>query len=67
MSDRKVRYDTAVFAATGMFGGRREDAERWLRGYVQGLGKKPVELLDSDEGLEAVLDMIGRLEHGVFS
>lgn len=67
MNDRKVRYETAVDAATGMFGGRREDAERWLCGHVRGLGGKPIEILDSDQGLEAVLSMIGRLEHGVFS
>lgn len=67
MSERKRRYETALAAATELFEGSRPSAERWLRCYVRGLGAKPIELLDSDEGLEAVLNMIGRLEHGVFS
>lgn len=60
------RYERALIAATGLFG----DADRanaWLNQYVRALEAKPVELLNTDVGLERVLALIGRLEHGVFT
>lgn len=67
MSDRKVRYEIALAAAIELFEGSRPSAERWLGVYVRGLGAKPIDLLDSDDGLQQVLNVIGRLEHGVFT
>jgi putative toxin-antitoxin system antitoxin component (TIGR02293 family) len=40
----------------------------WLNNPVNGLGGRlPVDLLDTEDGAQAVPEMIGRLEHGVFS
>lgn len=67
VSDRKIRYEIALAAAIELFEGSRPSAERWLRAYVRGLGAKPVDLLDSNDGLQKVLNIIGRLEHGIFT
>ncbi len=66
MSRRKERYQTALAAATELFESR-PSAEKWLRTHVRGLDAKPIALLDDDEGLERVLTIIGRLEHGIFT
>ena len=63
--DRKdERYQLALAAAeelTGSKGG----AQRWLQHYVRALDANPIDLLDSDAGLDAVLTIIERLEHGI--
>jgi putative toxin-antitoxin system antitoxin component (TIGR02293 family) len=48
--------------------GSSEKAWRWLRGPNRALGGvEPLSLLDTDLGTEAVEDVLGRIEHGVFS
>ncbi len=51
----------AVFAAAPA-------ARDWLKAPNAVLeGETPLSLLDADIGAEAVLDLLGRIEHGVFS
>ena len=48
--------------------GDRASAPRWIRKPNRALGGgSPIELLDLDLGLDAVLNVLGRIEHGVFS
>lgn len=55
-------------AAIGLFEGDRESAMRWLDKPCLGLnGKAPNDMLKSESGSIAVLDLINRLEHGVFA
>lgn len=50
-------------AAVAMFEGDEEAAEKWLKQPLPALdGKSPAVATSSD-----VIDLIGRLEHGVFS
>jgi len=45
-----------------------EKAVEWLRQPCPALGGiKPIELLKTAEGAQLVLDIIGRIEHGVYS
>lgn len=53
-------------AAIALFEGNRAGAERWLHQEVVGLGgKRPIDVMQSDP--QQVLDLIGRIEHGVFT
>ncbi|MCE3028960.1 antitoxin Xre/MbcA/ParS toxin-binding domain-containing protein [Salinicola sp. DM10] len=53
-------------AALELFEGDRAAAERWLHREAKGLeGKRPVDVMQEDP--RQVLDLIGRLEHGVGS
>lgn len=42
-------------------------AADWLNSYNRALGVKPVDLLDNDEGVQAVLDVLTRIEYSVYS
>ena len=46
----------------------RDFASQWIETPRRALnGKKPIELSKTDAGLSEVLDLLGRIEHGVFS
>ena len=48
--------------------GSREEASRWLHAPNPALGgQTPLELLDTDLGSRQVEDVLGRIEHGVYS
>ncbi len=48
--------------------GDRETAREWMQIPNRALGmQSPQELLDTDIGADAVLDILGRIEHGVYS
>ncbi len=48
--------------------GDSEKASRWLRKPNRALGGiVPLSLLDTDVGAEAVLELLGRIQHGVYS
>lgn len=66
-SDRLVRL--ARLAAQGAdVLGDKEKAATWLRRPNRALGGKiPLELLDSDIGVRQVEEVLGRIEHGVYS
>lgn len=65
-SDRIVQFVEVYEAAVRLFEGDREAARQWMKSPVKGLGgKAPMQMLSTGVELDAVLDMIGRLEHGI--
>jgi len=67
-SDRLYRFAEVLKAATALFEGDEEGARDWMRKPVRGLGgRRPVEMITTSAEAEAVLDLIGRMEHGVFA
>lgn len=49
------------------FEGNKTDFQDWLNTRIPALGhKKPVELLKTESGRMAVMDAIGRIEHGIY-
>lgn len=66
-SDRLFRVVRIAVQAAEVLGGR-EEASRWLHAPSRALGgQTPLELLDTDLGSRQVEDVLGRIEHGVFS
>jgi putative toxin-antitoxin system antitoxin component (TIGR02293 family) len=48
--------------------GRREAAQLWLIQPNRALGgSAPISMLDTDEGIDQIEAVLGRIEHGVFS
>lgn len=67
-SDRIASIATVISAAEALFEGDHDAARRWLTAPVKGLGGEvPLTLLKTEAGTRDVLNMIERLEHGVFS
>ncbi|NRB25353.1 antitoxin Xre/MbcA/ParS toxin-binding domain-containing protein, partial [Shewanella sp.] len=67
-SDRLYRFAEVYKSALDLFEGEGVDATRWLRNPVRGLGnKRPIDMLSTSAETAAVLNLIGRLEHGVFA
>ena len=67
-SDRLYRFAKILKAATDLFEGDMETARMWLRKPARGLGnRKPVDMLATSAETETVMELIGRLEHGVFA
>lgn len=65
-SDRAYRIARIAARAEEVF----EDealAHDWLKSPNRALGVAPLELLDTETGTELVLDVLGRIEHGVYS
>ncbi len=66
-SERVVRL-AAVAARAQEVLGDVAAMRRWLRTPNRALGGQiPTDLLDTEQGAQLVLDVLGRLEHGVFS
>ena len=66
-SDRFYLFATALIAAISLFEGDLGLAQTWLSRPMPALaGSKPIEMLSSYVGTKAVLDLIDRIEHGVF-
>jgi putative toxin-antitoxin system antitoxin component (TIGR02293 family) len=66
-SERVMRLGRAIARATDVLGDR-ENAASWLLGNNRALGGvPPLSLLDTDVGLQQVLDILGRIEYGVYS
>lgn len=66
-SAKLVRLARVVERAEEVFEGR-EPALDWLKSKNAALsGVTPLSLLDTDIGAEAVMDTLGRIEHGVFA
>lgn len=60
------RFAEVLKAATDLFEGDKVRARQWLLNPVRGLGRRrPVEMSATSAGAEAVLNLIGRLKHGV--
>ena len=65
-SDRLYRLISVYEDVLRLFEGDREAADRWLKVPAAALGGvPPLDYLDTEAGVEAVRDLIGRLEHGV--
>lgn len=67
-SERVLRLARIVYAAFGLFEGEREAAVAWLQRKNRALGEEtPLEMSSTEIGGEEALNLVGRLEHGVFS
>jgi putative toxin-antitoxin system antitoxin component (TIGR02293 family) len=67
-SERLIRLARIYELALALFDGDRSHAVRWLCSPIRGLGSKiPVRCIETEPGARQVENLIGRLEHGVFS
>lgn len=67
-SDRVYRIAAALCRALQLYEGDVESARRWLNEPAKALaGESPLEHLDTEAGAAEVHDLIGRLEHGVYT
>lgn len=67
-SDRLVRVGFAFDKALELFEGNRAAAQHWLSTPAKAFaGETPLAMLQTELGAREVEDLIGRLEHGVFS
>jgi len=65
-SDRLYRFAQVFKSSLDLFDGDEAAASHWLTHPVQGLGHRcPVEMLTTSAETQEVMDLIGRLEHGV--
>jgi putative toxin-antitoxin system antitoxin component (TIGR02293 family) len=63
-SERALRVAEVLARAEEIFG--RDKAHRWLRRPTRALeGETPLGLLDTQPGTEAVLNLLGRIDHGI--
>ncbi|MBN1619250.1 DUF2384 domain-containing protein [candidate division WOR-3 bacterium] len=67
-SDRLVRLSRVFWKALELFEGDFDGAKKWLSEKQAGLGNlRPIDFIKSETGAKEVENLIGRLEHGVFS
>ena len=67
-SERIVRYVLLIESATRLFEGDREQAVAWLSRKRSALqNQTPLDYATTEIGAREVEDLIGRLEHGVFT
>lgn len=67
-SDRLYRIAVAYRRALALFEGNEEGARQWFTQPAKALGgESPFEYLDTEAGADEVRDLIGRLEHGVYT
>jgi putative toxin-antitoxin system antitoxin component (TIGR02293 family) len=67
-SDKLYRFTHVLVAAIDLFEGNYDDAITWLQSDIEGVGgNRPLDMLSTSAGCDAVKDIIGRLEHGVFA
>ena len=67
-SERLLRFATIFENAIELFDGDKAAATRWLRAPQRALGgQPPLEFAKTEVGAREVEDLIGRLEHGVFT
>lgn len=66
--DRVVRYARIYWQAAQLFDFREELARNWLRRPARALeGETPLDFAETEPGAREVENLIGRLEHGVYS
>lgn len=67
-SDALHRYAEVYEAALALFEQDSDLTTNWMVNPVKALGnKKPIDMLETSAQASEVLNVIGRLEHGVFS
>lgn len=67
-SDRLLRASTVFDKAVELFEGNDAAARRWFQTPQRALGgETPLAFASTDVGVREVENLIGRLEHGVFS
>ena len=67
VSDRIVRY-ARIFGKAAQIFGNLDDAKRWLNSPQFGLGGDiPLHYAKSEFGAREVENLLGRIEHGVYS
>ena len=67
-SDRLYRFAEVYKAALDLFEGDGDATRTWLTTANRGLGqKRPLDMLATMAESEAVINLIGRMEHGVFA
>lgn len=67
-SERLLRLSEIYDAVLDLFSGDKADAREWLLSPVRGLNNsRPIDYARTDFGAREVRNLIGRLEHGVFS
>lgn len=67
MSPDPIIVEQILTQASEVFGGR-EDAEAWLSRPAVGLdGQRPIDWLQTAEGVHVVRDFLARLEYCVYS
>jgi putative toxin-antitoxin system antitoxin component (TIGR02293 family) len=67
-SERLFRLARVFDQSVALFEGDADAAREWLQSPCRGLGDEtPLSILESEVGARAVEDLIGRLEHGVFT
>ncbi|OGU09018.1 MAG: hypothetical protein A2075_24670 [Geobacteraceae bacterium GWC2_58_44] len=67
LSDHLITVGIVVARCTELFQDREKGA-RWLKTPSVALGNcRPLDLLDTTAGATMVLNLLGRIEHGVFS
>lgn len=65
-SERILRIARVFDMALSVFG-KLEKARRWLKHPARGLdGHIPMEYADTGLGAQEVIDLLGRIDHGVF-
>ncbi|MBE8232353.1 MAG: DUF2384 domain-containing protein [Endozoicomonadaceae bacterium] len=65
-SDKLYRFASVYKAALDLFGGNIESARQWIQQPVLGLGnKRPIDMLQTSAEVDSVINIIGRLEHGI--
>ena len=67
-SDRIVRLALVFEHAVALFDGNHEAAKSWMTSPHRALGQEtPLAMTRTSFGANAVSDLIGQLEHGIFS
>ncbi len=66
--NKNDRLHKIQLASLEFFEGNNESAQEWMKQPVKGLGnKRPIDMVCTDADTKTVLDLIGCLDHGVFS
>jgi putative toxin-antitoxin system antitoxin component (TIGR02293 family) len=67
-SDRLMRYARLYWQAVQLLDGHAETARAWLKRPARALdGAVPLDFADTEVGAREVENLIGRLEHGVYT
>jgi len=67
-NNNQMMYESVLNAATELFEGNRQMAEDWMSKPLPAIGHAiPADYIDSPERAQHLLDIIGRLEHGVWT